>query len=317
MKLFLAPIQGTTVAYYRNIYNEIFGGIDAYYTPFISTSDKRSASKVLFKDLFKEKNNSEIKIIPQLLGNNGPDFRHYASVITDMGYSDINWNIGCPFSTVTKKKKGSGILIYPDIIKKFLDEVSKDDSYNLTVKMRLGLNDIEEGIKVIKLLNDYPLDGVIIHGRTGKQMYKGNVDLDSFETLNSLSKHKITYNGDIFTYNDFIKIQKRFPKIDNFMLGRGALRDPFLASKIKGTDIPNDKKLEKMKLFHDFIYNDFKSKLSGDRHLCDKMKEFWTYASIHLDSNGKLFKKLKKCHKCDDYLKIVNQISNSSNTWID
>ncbi len=53
MKLFLAPIQGTTVAYYRNIYNEIFGGIDAYYTPFISTSDKRSASKVLFKYYLK------------------------------------------------------------------------------------------------------------------------------------------------------------------------------------------------------------------------------------------------------------------------
>jgi tRNA-dihydrouridine synthase len=316
MKLLLAPIQGMTMAYYRNLYEEIFGGFDSYCAPFISTSNKKSASPILFRDLLKENNNKNIKVLPQILSNNGPDFRHYASMITSMGYNDINWNIGCPYATVTKKKKGSGILMYPDMVKEFLDEVTKDDSYNLTVKMRLGLNDLEEGIEIVKILNDYPLSGLIIHGRTGVQKYKGNVNLDSFETLSSLSKHEITYNGDIFTYDDFKNIQKRFPSIDKFMLGRGALRDPFLASKIKGIDIPNNIKIEKMKLFHDSVYNHYKNKLSGDQHLCDKMKEFWSYASVNLDPKGKFLKKIKKCHRCDKYMDIVNEMLDSSNIWL-
>jgi len=317
MKLFLAPIQGMTIAFYRNLYEEIFGGIDTYYAPFISTSHHKSASPILFKDLKKENNNENIEIIPQLLGNNPEDFKHYASIISDMGYKEINWNIGCPYATVTKKKKGSGILQYPDIVKEFLEEVLKDNSYDLSVKMRLGLNDIEEGIEIVKILNDYPIKNLIIHGRTGIQKYKGNVNIDSFETLSSLSIHDIIYNGDIFTFDDFEKIQKRFPSIDKFMIGRGALRDPFLPSRIKGIEFSNEEKLKKMKLFHDSVYNHYKNILSGDKHLCDKMKEFWTYTSVHLDPNGKFFKKIKKAHKCDAYMDVVNQIFDSSNEWID
>ncbi len=56
-------------------------------------------------------------------------------------------DIGCPFHTVTKKTKGSGILPHPDLIKAFLDEVCKDTTYDLTIKMRLGLHHLDEGIK--------------------------------------------------------------------------------------------------------------------------------------------------------------------------
>lgn len=316
MKLILAPIQGMTLAYYRNLYSEIFGGIDSYYAPFIDTTNYKKAGSSLFKDILPSLNNNSIKIVPQLLSNSGSDFRRFASKITDMGYKDINWNIGCPFPMVTNKKKGSGILPYPDMIKEFLDEVCLDNSYNLTVKMRLGFNDLEEGVKVVDLLNQYPLSGVIIHGRTGVQKYAGKVNLDSFEILHSACKHEMTYNGDIFTNEDYKKIQERFPSINNFMLGRGALRDPFLPSTIKGVSLTSEEKMKKIKLFHDSIYNHFKNILSGDQHLCDKMKEFWTYTSINLDPNGKMMKKIRKCRTSSSYLDIVNKMF-ESNIWVD
>lgn len=315
MKLSLAPIQGMTIAYYRNLYAEIFGGIDDYYSPFIATTSMRKDSLALFKDILPGVNNSSLNIIPQLLGNNGSDFRYFASKIVDLGYSELNWNIGCPFPMVTKKKKGSGILPHPDMIKELLDEVCQDDSYDLTVKMRLGLDDPEEGIKVVELLNDYPLKGVIIHGRTGVQKYTGHVDLDSFETLYSACNHEMTYNGDIYTFDDYEKIQARFPKIDNFMLGRGALRDPFLPSTIKGNRVPTEEKLSKIKEFHDTVFSNYINVLSGDKHLLDKMKEFWTYLTVHVDPSGKYMKKIRKCNTSAAYLDIVNQMLDSSNTW--
>lgn len=317
MNLFLAPLQGMTTACYRNAFARIFGGVDAYYAPFIATADQKKVSPQILKDLLPERNESIVKVIPQLLSNNGADFRTFSFAISELGYNEINWNIGCPFPMVTNKKKGSGILPYTDIIKSFLDVVCADKSYSLTVKMRLGLHNPEEGLRVIEILNEYPLGGVIIHARTGIQMYEGNVDLHSFEALASACKHEVTYNGDIFTYDDFKHIIMRYPSINNFMLGRGALSNPFLPAIIKGQTIQSSNKTTLIRQFHDEIYNYYKSVLSGEKHLCDKMKEFWIYMSVHLDNNGKLMKKIRKCHYSADYLKIVEQTLNEAAVWSD
>lgn len=314
MNLFLAPIQGMTIACYRNAFAEIFGGIDKYYAPFIATADMKKINQLL-KDILPENNNTSIKVIPQLLGNNGDDFKYFSSAIARMGYKEVNWNIGCPYPMVTNKKKGSGILSYPEMIKSFLDTVCADSSYILTVKMRLGLNNVEEGIHVIDILNEYPLGGVIIHARTGLQMYTGNVDLNAFEALYSACRHQVTYNGDIFTYDDFTQLNLRFPGIKSIMLGRGALSDPFLPAAIKGQKIPAASKVSMVKQFHDEIFNYYNNILSGDKHLCDKMKEFWVYMSVHLDKDGKLMKKIKKCHTSKGYLEVVGTIFDSSAVW--
>lgn len=316
MNLFLAPIQGMTIACYRNLYSELFGGIDAYYAPFIATADMDKVNPVLLKDIMVEHNNKGIKIIPQILSNNGAEFKLFSDKIADMGYKEINWNIGCPFPMVTRKKRGSGILPYPDMIKKLLD-IACAGPYTITVKMRLGLDNSEEGMRVIDVLNEYPLGGVIIHARTGNQMYTGCVDLDSFEAIASSCKHEITYNGDIFTYDDFLRISTRFPYIKNFMLGRGALSNPFLPSAIKGKTIKNEDKIALLKEFHDGVFSYYKNTLSGEKHLCDKMKEFWRQLSTHTDKDGKLLKKIKKCHSTIDYLEAANRILSSSSMWSD
>jgi len=315
MKLLLAPIQGVTIAEYRNSYDKLFGGIDAYYAPFISPTNKEETHPSFFDDILPEVNNSTLNMVPQLLGNDGNNFRDYASTIVDMGYKEINWNIGCSFSIVTKKKKGAGILSHPDMIKKFLDEVCKDTNYDLTVKMRLGMNHTDEGIKAIETLNDYPLSGVMIHARTGIQQYTGQVDLDAFETLYSNSKHKMTYNGDIFTFEDYIKIQERFPLLDSFMLGRGALTDPFLASTIKGHDIPAGQKMKLITSFHDTIYNHYKKNTPRENHFLNKMKEFWTYTHVHLDPEKQFIRRIRLSQTNEEYLKVVKDILCDTNQW--
>lgn len=317
MNLFLAPLQSMTTAFYRNAFARIFGGIDAYYSPFIATQDVKKINDILLKDILPEQNDPGIKVIPQLLSNDGNDFRRFSSAIVSLGYNEINWNIGCPYPMVTNKKKGSGILPYPDMIEKFLDIACADSSYSISVKMRLGLYDTVEGIRIINVLNQFPLKGVIIHPRTGKQMYTGSVDLDSFEALLSACRHEVTYNGDICTYEHFMNISSRFPTVNNFMLGRGALQDPFLPCTIKGRNITYASKISMIRQFHDEIYNYYKNRVSGDKHLLDRMKEFWVYMSVHLDREGKLLKKIKKCHTAAAYLETVNPILNSSDIWSD
>lgn len=308
MNLSLAPIQGMTTANYRNHFHRIFGGIDTYYTPFITTTKQDKCSKALFKDADRTLNDKDIDLIPQLLGNSGQDFKVYAKVLVEMGYTTINWNIGCPYPMITKRKRGSGILPYPEMISAFMETVCDNKNYKLTVKMRLGLESMDEGPKVMAVLNDYPIHEVIIHGRIGAQKYTGTVDLVAFDNLLQLSKHDVIYNGDIFTVEDYMSIIQRFPKVKGIMLGRGALYNPFLPSMIAGKVYDEAEKYEMLRLFHKAIFDHYQSILSGDTHLLHRMKEFWSYTGQPLDPSGKAFKQIKKSKTLTAYQTAVNHL---------
>ena len=121
---------------------------------------------------------------------------------------------------------------HPDLVKKIVETILQSTDCRFSIKMRLGLCDPSEGHQIIELLNNYPLDFIIIHPRLGKQQYEGVVDLDSFAHLSSISKNSIIYNGDICTLGDYKKLQNRFPNIDRWMIGRGLLKNPFLVNLV-------------------------------------------------------------------------------------
>lgn len=315
MNILLAPMHGMTDAFYRNTYNKIFGSIDTYYTPFIGTTKMRKDTSSVFNDVLPN-HNQGLNIVPQLLSNDSDDFIYYANRIVQLGYKEINWNIGCPFQKVARKKKGSGILSHPDLIKSFLDDICNNKDYDLSIKMRLGYEDKKEGIEVIRLLNDYPLKNVTIHGRVGTQLYGGTVDLDGFEELYTHSKHPVIYNGDIYNIDNYNHISKRFPNINDFMIGRGALNNPFLVSSIKDISYSGEVKLSKLILFHNEIYNYYKSILDTELRLLSKMKEFWVYLSSTVDPSGQLLIDIRQCRNLMSYQNLVSQIFVNNNKWI-
>ncbi|MBN2793898.1 MAG: tRNA-dihydrouridine synthase family protein [Clostridia bacterium] len=306
MKLHLAPIQGITNKAYRNKFNELFQGIDIYYTPFIVTTEKLKNFDHHFKDILPK--DEAINLVPQLLSNSPHDFTAYAKKIKSLGYSEINWNIGCPFPIVVKKHRGSGLMPYPQWIKEILDEFFKENICDLSVKMRLGLNDVSEGLKLIELFNEYPIKTIIIHARTGIQQYEGKVSYDDFELLYGRSRHKIIYNGDIITKEDYDNFRTRFPNIDEIMLGRGALYNPFLPQQIKNPNDSIEKPLSKLRALHDAVLEDYKVHMTNEIHLCHKMKEFWRYTGVFLDPSTLYIDKIHQTQNLQEYNYSVNEI---------
>ena len=107
------------------------------------------------------------------------DFINLAVRLFDLGYMSVNWNLGCPFPMVAKKKRGSGLLPYPENIDAFLEKTVSSIPNRLSIKTRLGRRHINEIFKLMPIFNQYPLEEIIIHPRTGKQMYDGKTDLDT------------------------------------------------------------------------------------------------------------------------------------------
>ena len=233
--LILAPMQGLTELMFRKVYHTCFpGALDLAISPFLSLTHGNLADAwKKIDDVLPEANQDSIPVIPQILGKEPVEFVELANRLHEIGYSEVNWNIGCPMRRVTAKHRGSGILPYPDEVRSILDYIMPRLRPALSVKMRLGLHSPDEIFNLIPILNDYPLLNITIHPRTGKQQYSGQVDLDTFEQTLPLLKHQVIYNGDLCTVADYRRLRQRFPKIQHYMIGRGILYDPLLPLKIK------------------------------------------------------------------------------------
>lgn len=233
--IILAPMQGLTELLFRKVYHNTFpGALDCSVSPFLSlTHGNLNDSWKKIGDVLPDANIDSLPVIPQILGKEPEEFVALANRLYDVGYKEVNWNIGCPMRRVAHKHRGSGILPYPIEVDSVLNHVIPNLKPRLSIKMRLGYNSTKEIYKLIPILNSYPISDITIHPRLGKQLYSGTVDLNTLEQILPLIHHKITYNGDVNSLQDYQMIRKRFPTIENIMVGRGVLRNPSLPQEIK------------------------------------------------------------------------------------
>ena len=304
MKFYLAPMEGITGHIYRNSYEKYFHNIDKYFTPFIVPNQSVSLKTKELKDLLPQ-NNKGLNIVPQILTNDAEGFILTANKLKQLGYEEINLNLGCPAGTVVSKKRVSGFLAYPEELDKFLDEIYKIDNMKISIKTRLGKERADEFYKLIEIYNKYPLEELIIHPRTREDFYGNTPNLEVFKDALKLSKHSICYNGDIFTLNSYNKIINEFPEVNKVMLGRGILANPGLIGEIKNNEFANK---EIIKMFHDEIFEKYTILLNEDKNAMYRMKELWGYMSHIFTNNKKYYKKIKKAQKAIDYKNAVNSL---------
>jgi tRNA-dihydrouridine synthase len=299
-------MEGITGFIYRNTYKKFFDNIDKYFTPFIVPTSSKSFKTKELRDILPE-NNKGMNIVPQILTNDSDGFITTARKLQQLGYSEINLNLGCPSGTVVSKNRGSGFLAKREELDKFLDEIYKIDDMKISIKTRIGKDSSEEFYELIKIYNKYPLEELIIHPRTREDFYGNKPNLEVFKDALTLSNSPVCYNGDIFTLDDYNKLSKEFPELNTIMLGRGVLANPGLINEIRNNANLNKEVLKK---FHDEIFNDYRNVFKDDKIAIYRMKELWGYMIYIFSDNKKYAKKIKKSQKVDDYNEAVASLFN-------
>jgi tRNA-dihydrouridine synthase len=303
--IYLAPLQGYTDYAFRQAFCTLFEVPDLSFSPFIETHkpDHRA-----YRDVLPERNNG-IRLIPQILGNNADEMHQVIEHLKELGYSEINWNLGCPYSMVAKKQMGAGLLPYPQQIDSILSELCKDTTFRLSVKMRLGLTDPEEWRPLAQVFNSYPLTEVIVHARTASQMYDGEVNETAFLEMKSQIVHPVCFNGSINTLDDFRSLSQRMPTVDRWMIGRGLISNPLLLDEVKTNSkaTQQDTKTAISRLHEQLIYQN-SLRLSGESHLIHKVKPYWEYFTKSLPENRKGLKKIKKSSSLSAYLNACKEV---------
>ncbi len=304
MKYYLAPMEGITGYIYRNAYEKFFNNIDKYFTPFIVPNSSKSLKTKELRDILPE-NNEGLNIVPQILTNDSEGFITLTKKLQQLGYNEVNLNLGCPAGTVVSKFKGSGFLAKREELDRFLDEIYKMDDMKISIKTRIGKDSPEEFYELIKIYNKYPLEELIIHPRTRQDFYGGKPNLEVFKDALSLSTNRICYNGDIFTVEDHNRLVETFPEVDKIMIGRGLLANPGLMNEIKN-NVSLDKKV--LKDFHDEILNNYIEVFNEERNAMFRMKELWGYMIYMFSDNKQYAKKIKKAQKLIDYNEAVSSL---------
>lgn len=311
IKIYLAPLQGFTDFVYRKSYNMTFPGVDAYFIPYISTQNNTVAQK--YKREILAEYNKQDRVIPQILAKDAKELLFLSELLSNEGYSEMNLNLGCPYPMVTNRGRGAGLLSHPEKLDKMLSTFFKNTSLRLSVKMRTGLNSPEEIESVVPVLNKFPLTEVIFHPRIAKQLYSKQINHEAFRFAANELKHPLVYNGDIFTCNDFIEIQNKFPGIQKVMIGRGILMNPFLPAEIKGIGFTNAERREKLILFHQLVLDEYTKIMDNEGNVLNKMKQFWSYFIFQFPDSKKQFKQLKKARSIAAYNGISKGILESGN----
>lgn len=328
MQIYLAPLEGITTYVYRRAYEKYFGGVDRYFTPFIVN---RKMARKEIEGILPE-NNPGVTLIPQIMSNKAEDFIQVTKEISTYGYDTVNLNLGCPSGTVVSKKRGAGFLACPDELDAFLSKVYEKCPMKISIKTRIGLEDVREWEQILSIYEKYPLEELIIHPRLRSDFYKGPIRKDAFAEAIEQLKVPICYNGEINSPEDVVQIREEFPQIDRIMIGRGVLRQPDLIGRIRSfkmgtaadeavgrpesygenSDFPdaeaNTEFMKRLRGFHDEVYAGYRQIMSGDRNTLFKMKELWTYMSDSFQGAEKLIKQVKKANRLSEYESAVNAL---------
>ena len=303
-KLYFAPLEGVAGYIFRNIYADFFDDVDKYFSPFVVTRPSGIMKNKELRDILPE-NNENISLVPQILANNADGFINAAGQMRELGYNEVNLNLGCPSGTVVSKKRGAGFLRYPEELDEFLDRIYTECDMKISVKTRIGFENPDEIYRLIEIFNKYPVYELIIHPRTRQDMYKNKPNLEMFDYTLNTSKNPVCYNGDIKTKSDYDMITERFPDTDSIMIGRGILANPGLFGQIRGKGAIDK---EFFKKYHQAIFDKFCQVYDGDTFILFKLKELWAYFANDFDDADKYVKKIRKAKKLTEYKAAVETL---------
>ncbi len=333
VKFYFAPMEGVTGYTLRNVHHACYPGMDMYFTPFISPNQHHAVNPKEHRDVMQE-NNKGVPTVPQVLTNKAELFLWSARELKEKyGYNEVNLNLGCPSRTVVSKHKGSGFLEDTEKLDRFFDEVfsavgaasaqsAPGEDGNLypriSVKTRLGLENVEEFADILQVYNRYPLSELIIHARVQKEFYKGEPHFDVFGDAVKECKHSLCYNGDIWTLQDYIRVRELFPNVKKIMIGRPLMTNPELVQELQEYEdcLASEEKwngyamsMEKLKKFHDKLLSGYIAQMNGDgNNVLFKMKELWAFMGRSFPEQEKAVKKLVKAKNIEEYERLAEQI---------
>ncbi len=238
--LILAPMDGLTDYPFREMVKQFHPGI--IFSEFINAYDYLNGHPFFQQQIiFSEE---QRPFAYQIFDNSPERILETAIYLAQKNPDFIDINMGCSAKTVANRGAGAGLLNEPEKIKQIFTLLKKHISLPITAKIRLGWDDSSLNyLHISKLLEDSGCAMISVHGRTKKQGYQGKANWNAIAEVKSNVKIPVLANGDVISKAD-IDIIREMTNCDGIMIGRAALKNPWIFSGLDSNEVSLEQKLK-------------------------------------------------------------------------
>lgn len=307
--IYLAPFQSITTHTFRQVYARHFHCVSKFYTPYFAKIDHDTRLSARKEQQLQHLPGGP-EVVPQILSKDAGEIVRFARICAGLGFKELNWNLGCPYPQVANKRRGSGLLPYPETVKEILDTIMPVMPLRFSVKCRLGYASADEIYRLSDVFNGYPIHELTIHGRIGRQLYTGIADHHALAAVAPLLSLPLVHNGDIRSTGDFNTVKDLLPQVNRWMIGRGVLVNPFLPEEIvKNYSAPTDaNRRKRFKAFMDDLYATYLTDMDRRHSILSVLKEYWDYAEQSFEDPVRVNRLIKKAKTFDEYQIAVDRV---------
>lgn len=302
MKLMFAPMEGITGRALREAHAACFPGVDCYCLPFLSPTQVHRLTPKERRALDPGPLDRD-RLLPQILTRSAEEFLWCAGAVAELGYREVNLNLGCPSGTVVSKGKGAGMLRDPAALDRFLEQVFTGCPIAISVKTRIGLEDPREFGPILKVLGRYPIALLTVHPRTRRELYGAAFHPEAFAQAMAETRLPLCYNGNLFHPADLTALERTFPGTEAAMLGRGLLADPALITRCKGGTRDRAALLR----FHNVLCETYLETMHPHQAALPKLKELWAYLSLLFPDSG-AWKQIRKARRWEEFWPVSQDL---------
>ncbi len=306
----LAPMQDVTTLQFMSVIHR-YGGPEVYWTEYFRVHGDSRPEKWILDSITK--NPTGRPVIAQMIGNDIPALVRNAKLLQQFPVAAIDLNLGCPAPIVYRKCAGGGLLREPQRIDAILGALRDAVTVPFTVKTRIGFESPAEFDALLPIFAKHPIDLLTVHARTVTQMYRPGVRYDLIAHAAKELKCPVLLNGNVFSAAQAKQLLAE-TKVRGLMIGRGAIRNPWLFEQIRaelrgekiklptGKDLLNyihelwdneitpgvkeSAQVQRMKKFMNFIGEGIAGKFLHDIRRVATTADFWRVCEEHLNHDN-------------------------------
>ena len=302
----LAPMQDVTTLPFMRVVSAC-GAPDYFFTEYFRVHSTSRLEPHILSSITE--NNTGRPVFAQLIGESLPHIERTVKALLAYPIAGIDLNLGCPAPKVYRKNVGGGLLRDVPKVAAILALLRSVTPGLFTVKMRLGFEDTANFDALLDLVNSHDVDLLSIHGRTVRQMYRGEVDYDLIQHAVKRVRCPVFANGNITSAAKAAQVLAH-TGARGLMLGRAAIRNPWIFRQIRqllaGEPLYRPV-LRDVRDYVDQLYHATRSDAVAEPHHVNYLKKFLNFVGQGVDPEGHFLHEIRRAHTAGDFFAVCDR----------
>jgi tRNA-dihydrouridine synthase B len=304
--LALAPMQDVTDLPFWRLMTR-YGGADLYFTEYFRVHATSNLERHILKSIVE--NPTSRPAIAQMIGNDIPSLVRTARELQQYPIAAVDLNLGCPAPVVYRKCAGGGLLREPRRVDLILGALRDAVNIKFTVKTRIGFENSDVFAEFLPIFAKHSLDLLTVHGRTVKEMYRTEVHYDFIRLAVREMNCPVLANGNVYSAQKAKEVLE-FTGAHGLMIGRGAIRNPWLFHQIRqhqrgetlfvprGCDVLG---------YIEALYDAVCSPETREEAQVQKMKKYMNYVGVGVEPSGQFLHEIRRATTRQGFFEICSR----------